>query len=91
MAQPQQQQFKPSGDEERRRALQAAGQSDHDPHLETALDRVVYAYGVATGQIDPTRSILEQAGTVIELPDAQTSEAKASGIMPPATRALLPS
>jgi hypothetical protein len=90
MAQQQQQQFRPSGDEERRRAMQAAGQSDHDPHLETNFDRVVYAYGVATGQIDPTRSILEQAGTVIQLPDVVTKEVKASGIMPPATRALLP-
>jgi hypothetical protein len=90
MAQPQQQQFRPSGDEERRRAMQAAGQSDHDPFLETPLDRVVYAYGVATGQLDPNKSVLEQAGTVIELPDARTDEMKASGIMPPAVRALLP-
>lgn len=90
MAQPQQQQFRPSGDEERHRALQAAGQSDHDPFLETPLDRVVYAYGVATGQLDPTKSVLEQSGTVIELPDVPTGAVKASGIMPPAVRALLP-
>jgi hypothetical protein len=90
MAQPQQQQHRSSGDEERLRAMQAAGQGDHDPYLETALDRVVYAYGVATGQLDPTKSVLEQAGTVIELPNTATDEMKASGIMPPATRALLP-
>jgi hypothetical protein len=90
MAQQQQQQNRSSVDEERLRALQAAGQSDHDPFLETPLDRLVYAYGVATGQLDPTKSVLEQAGTVIELPDARTGEVKASGIMPPAVRALLP-
>jgi hypothetical protein len=90
MAQPQQQQNRSSADEERLRAMQAAGQSDHDPYLETPLDRVVYAYGVATGQLDPTRSVLEQAGTVIELPDIGGNDVKAAGIMPPAVRALLP-
>jgi len=90
MAQPQQQQNRSSADQERLRALQAAGQSDHDPFLETPVERIVYAYGVATGQLDPTRSVLDQAGTVIELPDANAGEVKASGIMPPAVRALLP-
>jgi hypothetical protein len=68
MVQPQQQQSAVSARDEWLRMKQAAGQSDHDPLLETALDRAVYAYGVFSGQIDPGTPASELQGKVIDLP-----------------------
>jgi hypothetical protein len=79
MAQPQLQQGALSASAEWERMKQAARQSDHDPFLETETDRAIYAIGVATGQLDPTKSVLEQQTTTVDLTGFGTCTTTASG------------
>ncbi len=67
MAQQQQQQQRVSPHEEMLRAFQAAGQEDRHWLVRSDEEALLYAIGVATGDLDPTTPLEEQTGKVIDL------------------------